>query len=50
MPTINNLDIFYRDDDGGFGNKFRTFTQELRLQGNALNDRLDWLVGGFYAQ
>ncbi len=46
---FNNLDIFYRGDDGGFGNKFRTFTQELRLQGTALNDRLDWLVGGFYS-
>jgi outer membrane receptor protein involved in Fe transport len=46
---FNNLDIFYRNDDGGFGNKFRTFTQELRLQGTAMGDRLDWLVGGFYA-
>ena len=46
---FNNLDILTRDDDGGFGNKFRTFTQELRLQGKAFSDRLDWLVGAFYA-
>lgn len=29
--------------------RFKTFTQELRLQGKAFNDRLDWLVGGYYA-
>lgn len=43
---FNNLDIFYRD---GRRQQFRTFTQEVRLQGTALDDRLDWLVGGFYA-
>lgn len=44
------LDILYRapGDDAG-GRRFKTFTQELRLQGSAFNDRLDWLVGGFYA-
>ncbi len=31
------------------GDKIKTFTQELRLQGTAFNDRLDWLVGGFYS-
>ena len=45
----NNLDIFFRADDGGYGAKFKTFTQELRLQGTTMNDRLDWLVGAFYA-
>ena len=29
--------------------RFKTFTQELRLQGKLFNDRLDWLVGGYYA-
>ena len=46
---FNNLDIFYRDDDGGTFNRFKTFTQELRLQGEAFGGRLDWLVGGYYA-
>ncbi len=43
---FNNLDIFYRD---GRKQSFKTFTQEVRLQGKAFNDRLDWLVGGYYA-
>ncbi|WP_300973383.1 TonB-dependent receptor [Sphingomonas sp. LHG3406-1] len=47
---FNNLDIIYRPGDGGAYNKFKTFTQELRLQGSGLNDRLDWLVGGYLAQ
>ena len=46
---FNNLDILYRDDNGGYANRFKTFTQELRLQGNTWNNRLDWLVGGYYA-
>jgi iron complex outermembrane recepter protein len=31
------------------GDKIKTFTQELRLQGTAFNDKLDWLIGGFYS-
>jgi outer membrane receptor protein involved in Fe transport len=46
---FNNLDIIVRPDDGNFANKFRTFTQELRLQGTTANDRLDWLVGGYFS-
>lgn len=46
---FNNLDILHREDDGSANQRFKTFTQELRLQGNALNDRLDWLVGGYFA-
>jgi outer membrane receptor protein involved in Fe transport len=46
---FNNLDILYRDDDGSAFNRFKTFSEELRLQGNAFGDRLDWLVGGYYA-
>lgn len=30
------------------GDHIKTFTQELRLQGTAFDDKLDWLVGGFY--
>jgi hypothetical protein len=29
--------------------RFRTFTQELRLQGSAFNGFMDWLVGGYFA-
>ncbi|HEV2748100.1 MAG TPA: TonB-dependent receptor [Allosphingosinicella sp.] len=46
---FNNLDILFRADDGGARNKFETFTQELRLQGEAFGGRLDWLVGAYYA-
>ncbi len=46
---FNNLDILYRSSDGGSSNRFKTFTQELRLQGQAFNNRLDWLVGGYFA-
>ena len=42
----NNLDILYRD---GYKQSFKTFTQELRLQGKAFEDRLDWLVGAYFA-
>ncbi|HEU4497707.1 MAG TPA: TonB-dependent receptor, partial [Sphingomicrobium sp.] len=46
---FNDLDILFRDDDGSAFNRFKTFTQELRLQGEAFGGRLDWLVGGYYA-
>jgi outer membrane receptor protein involved in Fe transport len=44
------VDILYRTpgDDAG-AREFKTFTQELRLQGSAFNDAVDWLVGGYYA-
>ena len=44
---FNNLDILFRDDDGGASNRFKTLTQEVRLQGTA--GQIDWLVGGYYA-
>jgi iron complex outermembrane recepter protein len=47
--TFNNLDILYRDSDGGSANRFKTFSQELRLQGETMAGRLDWLVGGYYS-
>lgn len=31
------------------GDHIKTFTQELRLQGSAFDDHLDWLIGGFYS-
>jgi outer membrane receptor protein involved in Fe transport len=42
----NAVDILRRTD---LDRRFKTFTQELRLQGTAFNDRLDWLVGAYYA-
>ncbi|HEY5712095.1 MAG TPA: TonB-dependent receptor [Allosphingosinicella sp.] len=45
----NNVDILYRADDGDAYRRFRTFTQELRLQGSAFNGFMDWLVGGYFA-
>jgi iron complex outermembrane receptor protein len=46
---FNNLDILFRDSDGGAANRFKTLTQELRLQGEAMGGALDWLVGGYFA-
>jgi outer membrane receptor protein involved in Fe transport len=47
---FNNLDLLFRASDGGAYNRFKTFSQELRLQGNAFNKHLDWLVGGYYSK
>lgn len=46
----SNVDITYRPDDGNAYRRFKTFTQELRFQGSLFDDRLDWLVGGFYSR
>jgi iron complex outermembrane receptor protein len=43
-------DILFREDDGNAFRKFQTFSQELRLQGSAFDDRLDWLVGAYFAK
>ncbi|MBU2587458.1 MAG: TonB-dependent receptor [Alphaproteobacteria bacterium] len=43
------VDILFRAPGRDAGARdFETFTQELRFNGSAFNDRLDWLVGGFY--
>ncbi|SMF65248.1 TonB-dependent receptor [Allosphingosinicella indica] len=44
-----NVDIAYRADDGNASRRFRTFSQELRLQGTAFDDKFDWLVGAYFA-
>lgn len=46
---FTTADILLRPDDGTNAVVFNQISQELRLQGVAWNDRLDWLVGGFYA-
>ncbi|MGX5713715.1 TonB-dependent receptor [Sphingopyxis terrae subsp. ummariensis] len=43
------VDILYRADSDDAYRQFHTFTQEVRLQGEAFDGKLDWLVGGFYA-
>ncbi|HSM53813.1 MAG TPA: TonB-dependent receptor, partial [Erythrobacter sp.] len=43
------VDIIYRDPSDDAYRQFHTFTQELRLQGEAFDGTLDWLVGGFYS-
>lgn len=42
---FSGLDRAYRD---GYRTGLRDFTQEIRFSGKAFNDKLDWLVGGFY--
>lgn len=45
----STVDILYRPDDGNSFRKFKTLSQELRLNGQAFGDKLDWLVGAYYA-
>jgi outer membrane receptor protein involved in Fe transport len=44
------VDILYRSAaNNGVERQFKTFSQELRLQGQAFNDKLDWLFGAYFA-
>ena len=43
----NTADLLYRDP--GTYRQFKTFTQELRVQGAAFSEKLDWLIGGYFA-
>ncbi|MDB5700621.1 MAG: hypothetical protein JWL66_820 [Sphingomonadales bacterium] len=45
----SNVDLLYRPNDGNSFRQFKTFSQELRLQGSLFNDKLDWLVGGYFS-
>lgn len=47
-PDYGLLDILSISQSDG-GREFDTFSQELRLQGVAFEDRLDWLVGVYYS-
>lgn len=40
---FTSADIYYRDPDGSFGNRFVTLSQELRLEG--YNNRLSYYAG-----
>ena len=35
--------------DAGTSQDIKTMTHELRFQGTAFDDRLDWLIGGYYS-
>ena len=44
------VDILYRAPGPNAGaREFQTFSQELRLQGEAFGGTLDWLIGGYFA-
>ncbi|MGV3479079.1 MAG: TonB-dependent receptor [Sphingobium sp.] len=46
----SQIDILFRaPGKSAYQRDFQTFSQELRLQGTAFDDKLDWLVGGYYA-
>jgi outer membrane receptor protein involved in Fe transport len=45
-----NLDIGYRPADGNSYRQFHTFSQELRLNGEAFGSKLNWLVGGYFSK
>jgi iron complex outermembrane receptor protein len=45
----STVDILYRAADGNSARQFKTFTQEVRLNGTLFSGKLDWLIGGFYA-
>ncbi|MCR5880398.1 TonB-dependent receptor [Phenylobacterium sp. J367] len=43
-------DLVYRPADGSNFVEFGQVSQEVRLAGQAVDNRLNWLVGGFYAK
>jgi outer membrane receptor protein involved in Fe transport len=43
-------DLVYRPADGSNFVEFGQVSQEVRLAGQAMDNRLNWLVGGFYAK
>mgnify|MGYP000650935091 CR=1 FL=1 len=45
---FTSADIYYRDPNGGFGNRFDTVSEELRLNGKG--PKLDWMLGVFLDQ
>jgi outer membrane receptor protein involved in Fe transport len=40
---FSSADIYYRDPNGGFGNRIDTWSQEIRLNGT--NGALEWMAG-----
>ena len=50
---FTTLDIFHVNNFDGtnpdVGTNIKTMTHELRVQGEALDGKLDWLIGGYYS-
>ncbi len=42
-------DLLYRAPGDDAARGFKTFSQELRLNGTAFGGKLDWLIGGYFA-
>lgn len=47
---FSSLDLLTRPSDGTGFIRFRNFSQELRLRGQAFGGRLDWLIGGYWGE
>ncbi|MEH3123825.1 MAG: TonB-dependent receptor [Sphingomonas phyllosphaerae] len=45
----SNVDLIYRPDDGNNYRQFKVFSHESRFSGTILDNKLDWLIGGYYA-
>ena len=44
------VDLLYRNPGPNAGRReFKTFSQELRASGKLFDDKLDWLIGGYYS-
>lgn len=43
------VDILYRTPSDDAFRQFQTFSQEIRLNGEAFDGKLDWLIGGYFA-
>ena len=44
------VDLLYRNPGPNAGRReFKTFSQELRATGKLFDDKLDWLIGGYYS-
>lgn len=50
--SLRNQDVDFSGIDRAYREGYRTglkdFTQEVRLRGSLFDDRIDWLVGGFF--
>jgi iron complex outermembrane receptor protein len=47
-PDFTTADIWYRPNDGSTFSSFKDLSEELRAAGG--NDRIQWLVGGYYSK